>query len=644
MMNKTTDGNFHWITLTGLEPQKEYGFQYFVDGNVRIADPYTEKTLDPWNDKYITEETYPGLKAYPDGKTTEPTSVFQTAQLPYEWQVDDFAMPAVEDMVIYEMHIRDFVATHSYKTVADTLDYLKRLGVNVLELMPINEFEGNNSWGYNPSFYFAPDKYYGPKSELKKLVDEAHKRGIAVVIDLVLNHSYGQSPLVRLYFENGKPAANNPWYNIKSNFTNPDAQWGYDFNHESIHTQELVDSINSFWMSEYNIDGFRFDFTKGFGNNIKDASDSWASLYDTDRIRLLKRMADEIWKRKPSAFISFEHLAENSEEKELANYGINLWGNMNHSYNEGTMGYTESGKSDVSWISYQNRNWDSPNVVGYMESHDEERLMFKNITYGKQVDGYDIRDINTGLHRVELAANFFLTIPGPKMIWQFGELGYDVSIDFNGRVGEKPIKWEYYNDANRKRLYDVYAALAKLKTEQPAFKTDDFALDVRDAIKTIHLNHSDMNVVVLGNFDVVAQPVNPKFQNTGTWYEYYSAQTLEVVDTDAEIMLKPGEYRIYTTKQLEQPDITQAIFDNGNSVSVGTLNVYPNPVADVLYVVDDKQLVQVSILNAIGQKVYVQHSKIGFKQIQLTHLEKGIYIITATDKNGTVYTAKFIKQ
>ena len=100
-----------------------------------------------------------------------------------------------------------------------------------------------------------------------------------------------------------------------------------------------------------------------------------------------------------------------------------LWGNSNYNYNEATMGYHDSGKSNFSWMSYQERGWDAPHVMGYMESHDEERLMAKNLAYGNSNGSYDITDINVALKRIQLAAAFFFTIPGPKIIWQFGQIG-----------------------------------------------------------------------------------------------------------------------------------------------------------------------------------------------------------------------------
>lgn len=545
-MYKHTDGERFWLQVNYLETQKEYIFQYFIDGKVRIADPYTDKISDPWNDKDIPEDNYPGLIDYPFGKTTNIASVLQTAQTPYDWQIDDFQASEVEKLVIYELLTRDFTTSSTYQAVIDTLDYLKNLGVNAVEFMPVNEFEGNISWGYNPSFYFAPDKYYGPKDDLKKLIDACHTRGMAVIIDMVLNHAYDQCPFVQMYFDGDNPTPDNPWFNVTSNFTNPDAQWGNDFNHESIYTQNLVDSINSYWMSEYKVDGFRFDFTKGFGNNIKGENDPWGSLYDADRIALLQRMSDEIWERNPDAIVIFEHLSDNTEEKVLANYGILLWGNMNYSYGEAAMGYNENGKSDFSWISYKKRGWNDPHVVGYMESHDEERLMYKCKTYGNSFGNYKIKELPTALDRMKLNAAFFFTIPGPKMIWQFGEMGYDISIEYNGRTGPKPVKWEYLLEPDRKALYDFYKKMISLRNEYPVFQTTDYDLAVNPALKRIVLRHESMNVVILGNFGVQQGEIAGGFPHTGQWYDMLNSGSIEVANANDPINLQAGEYRIYS--------------------------------------------------------------------------------------------------
>jgi 1,4-alpha-glucan branching enzyme len=580
-MNRTPDGTYFWVTVSGLEPGKEYGFQYFVDGVLRMADPYAEKILDPWHDNEIREQgRYPGLIPYPAGKTDHAVSVLQTAREPYQWQNNNFTAPAVEDLVVYEVLIRDFLSMGTYENLRDTLAYLKRLGVNAIELMPVTQFEGNLSWGYNPAFYFAADKYYGPRRELKKFIDAAHGMGMAVIIDMVWNHSFGQSPLLRMYFNesNNRPSADNPWYSNPI-FANPAMNFGYKFDHGSPYFIEFMDRANRYWMEEYRVDGFRFDLTKGFTTRFKGSNDEWGSLYDQERINNLVRMYNQIKGVNPDAYVILEHLADNAEETVLANNGMLLWGNLSHSYQEAAMGWLA--QSNFNWISWQRRNWNDPNLIGYMESHDEERIVFKNLTYGNSNNpAHDVKELNTALKRMELAAAFFFPIPGPKMIWQFGELGYDYSINHcpNGsiddgcRTSPKPVRWDYYLDPARKRVYDIYAALIHLKTTEDVFRTDEYTLSLSGAMKSIRLYHPDQQVVVLGNFGVEGADMNPQFPQTGKWYEFFTRTELQVTDTERPLFFRPGEYRMYSTVPFPDHGIDIPVYPN-----MGEALVYPNP-------------------------------------------------------------------
>ncbi len=602
MMKK--DEDFFWLSIDNLDANEEYAYQFWIDGDVKVADPYATKVLDPWNDKYIPESIYPNLKDYPDGQD-EIVSVFTTADQTFNWEVPGFVAPEPDKLIVYEVLIRDFTDNQDIKTITDTLSYLKRLGVNAIELMPFNEFEGNDSWGYNPSFYFATDKAYGTVEDYKIFIDECHKEGIAVIMDMVLNHSYGQSPFARMYLgEDGKPL-NNPWYNTDHNMAEPAAQWGYDFNHESIHTQELIDSICSYWMSEYKIDGFRFDFTKGFTNTPYPVGD-WASKYDADRIAILKRMASAIWYRKDDALVIFEHLSENSEEKELSNHGngILFWGNANHDYNEATMGYP----SNLRWVSYEERGWDVPGIINYMESHDEERLMYKNLQYGNSEGDYFVRDLKTALRRCEAAAAFFIPVPGPKMIWQFGELGFDLSINRctdgsvsdDCRLSPKPAKWEYVDDEDRMRLFSVYQWLNELKTNEPVFATDDFTLNVANATKRIELNMSGSDVRIIGNFGVEAASITPNFSTKGKWYNIFVKDSLQVNDTQMEVMLQPGEYVIYSQKKLSGFDTHTSSKDD---LIEKQLVVSPNPFSSEVSISFDGQGHRYELYNVTGARV-----------------------------------------
>ena len=546
------EGDRFQLKIGNLDKNKEYICQYLIDDNIRIADPYANKVSDPVYDSEIPASIYPGLIAYPVGKTTQIAMTVTTREDKYPWKVSTFAAPDIKSLVIYEILIRDFTTSGSINGVKDKLQYLKELGVNAIELMPFNEFEGNDSWGYNPSFYFAPDKAYGTVNDYKAFIDECHLNGMAVIMDIVLNHSYGQSPLVRMYQNGSTVTADNPWYNVRSNFANPDAQWGYDFNHESAYTKAFVDSICAYWIKEYKIDGFRFDFTKGFSNTPYPATgtNNWGSSYDVARITNLKRIYDEVKRRNPNAIFICEHLSDNREEKELADYGLLLWGNLNYNVNEATMGWGEERgdygpKGDLSWGSYKQREWSHPHLVAYMESHDEERLMYKNIQWGRTQGSYDVRQTHVGLQRNAAAVVMLFSLPGPKMIWQFGEVGYDVSINYNGRLGKKPVYWGYYDHPDRKALFDVYAKMIELRKNRAVFSTSDYTVDLANHFKVIVLKSPNQQVTAMANFDVASRTKSINFTNAGVWTDYFTGSALTVGTAAVSITLAPGEYRLY---------------------------------------------------------------------------------------------------
>lgn len=639
-MNK--DGDYFWVTVNGLSPDKEYSYQYWIDGALQIADPYTNKILDPANDKYISSTIYPNLLAYPTGKTSDIVSVFSTQPQTFNWTVSNFKAPQPDTMVVYELLIRDFTANKDIKTVTDTLAYLKRLGVNVIELMPINEFEGNDSWGYNPSFYFAPDKAYGTIDDYKTFVDACHQNGLAVVQDLVLNHSFGQSPFVRMYFDGAKPASNNPWYNVNHNMQNPDAQWGYDFNHESIETQALVDSVCSFWLTEFKIDGFRFDFTKGFTNTIYGPSD-WASAYDASRIKILNRMVNQIKQRKSDAIVIFEHLSDNSEEKELSENGIMLWGNHNYNFSQAAMGYNTDSKSDFSWASYKARGWSKPAIVNYMESHDEERLMYNNLNYGSANLKYNTKDLQTALKRMELAGAFLFTIPGPKMIWQFGELGYDVSINEGGRTSTKPLHWEYQNDADRQSVYKMWSEMIHLKKVEPVFSSSTFEMNVANAVKTISLTSADNGVVLVGNFDIVKKTASVTFSSAGKWYDYFNGDSIQATGAAQGIDLNAGEFRLFSRKKLNGYD---QYVTPPSTTKNKTFFAYPNPCQQQLTIVNPFDgAATLEVFNLSGSKLMQYQFAEGDVSCtpDIASWSGGLYILKIKDIAGNEAFQKIVK-
>lgn len=550
-MKKTPDGKKWWIQIDQLDANKAYTYQYLVDGVLKVADPYSEVVLDPDNDRYLSSSQLAALPPYPAGQTGI-VSVMQANKPAHTFKNNAFRRPEKNKLVIYELHLRDFLKSNNYNTLRDTLNYLSRLGVNAIELMPVNEFEGNSSWGYNPSFYFAPDKYYGSKVMLQRFIDECHGRDIAVILDMVLNHSFGQSPMVQLYFDKStnKPAASSPWFNADP--THP-YNVGYDFNHESAATKSFVKNVLRFWMEEYKIDGYRFDLSKGFTQKNSGSSDAavnaWSD-YDAGRIAIWNEYNNYIKSVDANNFyVILEHFAAANEEKELADKGMMLWNNLNGSFNEATMGYLD--KSDFSRGFFGTHGFSkSDNLISYMQSHDEERTMFKNLSYGNVFGSYSVKDLTTALKREELAAAFFFAIPGPKMLWQFQELGYDVSIDANGRTGEKPVYWNYYQQPARKSLYNAYAKFINMKKKNTIFNTSNVQFGVAGGVKYIKLTDADNVVVVVGNFDVSSKQANVDFGASGLWYEAGSTQTLNLSSSNYTQTLAAGEYHIYSKRAL----------------------------------------------------------------------------------------------
>lgn len=560
-MNRTPDGQFYWLELKNLVPGKDYVYQYWIDGKIKVGDPYARQVADPWNDKFIESSVFPGLPLY-QREDFGIASVLKTNQTPYVWADSEntWKRPDINHLVVYELHIRDFIASHSYNDLIDTLSYLKRLGVDAIELMPLNEFEGNDSWGYNPSYFFALDKYYGTADKLKKFIETAHQQGMAVILDIVLNHAFGQSPMVQMYFDGaaGKPAANNPWFNREYV---GQYQWGYDFNHESSYTKKFIDDVNRYWLQEFHFDGFRFDFTKGFTNYAPGGS---VDGFDQSRINILKRMADEIRKTDPNAYIILEHWGPANEEAQLGTMGMKMWRNRSYDYVPAAVG-TNTGSFTGS---------DALTHITYFNSHDERRIGEHCLAEGRSSNGYNIRDSIIMFERVKMAAAFKYLHPGPKMIWQFDELGYDIDINFNGRTGRKPQVWgpgslKYYNSTLRQHIYDVYKGVFNLRTtlDPEKLRLAQKNHQLTGEVRRLAYKTSDISVVVLGNFGIASQSIDPKFWDTGVWYDYFSGDSIVVANKNTPFPLAPGQWHIYTSKRISS-GIEGAVAVYGNPVTI----------------------------------------------------------------------------
>ena len=508
------DGDYFWITVSGLEEGVEYGYQYLVDGTIKIGDPYATKILDPWNDKWIDASVYPNLKAYPAEYTSDIVSVFELNPAEYTWTATSYERPAENSLAIYELLIRDFTEEGSIDAVTAKLDYLETLGVNAIELMPIQEFDGNDSWGYNPCFFFAADKAYGTEEAYKRFIDECHKRNIAVILDVVFNHATGQHPYAKMWWDGGanKTLPTNPFFNVDAPHN-----WSvfHDFNHTYQYTVEYIDDVLEYWMKEYNVDGFRFDLTKGF---VQNPGNYDAGGYSAQRIGILKHYAQTIRAVDEDAYIIFEHFCDQSEETELYNsVGALCWNNnQRNGYKQSVLGFSGSSFADF-----------KKGRINNIETHDEERIAYDAVKYAQSW----AKPWNVLTKRLQAVYAFHFLTPYPKMMWQFGELGYDVSIEENGRTGRKPVRWNYFDDANRRALYDAMSKIISWRTShQDYYGQDNLTVhtwkvaDANMGGKTLVMD----KVIVVANFNNAESTTTISNPNPGEWTNLLTGEKVQV--------------------------------------------------------------------------------------------------------------------
>lgn len=668
-MKKDPNSDLFWLELSGLTAGEVESYQYWVfdqstiSGSpklVKTADPYSTLVLSPYDDPYIPADTYPNLPTYPEGQDREVT-VLQTGQTAYNWQVTEFEKPAKEDLIIYELLIRDFDADRNFQDVIDKIDYFKELNVNAIELMPIMEFEGNESWGYNTSFHLALDKFYGTQDKFKELVDICHQNGIAVILDLALNHAFGRNPLVRMWMDDpdengwGEPSTENPYFNTVATHS---YSVGSDFDHSSNLTRNYTKRVVKHWIEEFKIDGFRWDLTKGFTQNCTAGDDSCTNNYQADRVAILKEYADYSWSLDPDHYVIFEHLGGQQEQKEWADYRINegkgimLWGKMTNPYNQLTMGYASD--SNFNGMGHNSQNFIGKRLIGYAESHDEERLMYRNLAYGASNGSYDVTDLNTALQRMPALGAVTLTIPGPKMIWHFGELGMENSLftcpdgSYNNdgcKLDTKPQpQWlnNWTENSNRSDIYNTWSRLNALKINEAVFE-GNYNINSGSLTPRIYIWNDALaattlkNVVILANFNLTPQNITPDFPYTGNWYDLMDPSgntSINVTNTTQPISIPAGEFRIFGNAQAESLG-TQHL-------STTPINLLPNPANQTIRF--NSNLKYIEIFDMSGKSIFKQIKRYFSGQpLDISTLNSGIYLVKITTPDNRSEHLKLVK-
>lgn len=533
------DGNYFWLTVNGLTPGKEYAMQYMVvraDGNkVRISDLYSEKVLHS-DDQYEPRSVDPTLMNYPSQGRGYVT-VIQPGRKPYAWSdaTLHFQRPDKNNLVIYEVWVYDYTPERSIPGLMERLDYIENLGVNAIELMPVCEFDGNYNWGYSPNHYFALDKAYGTMDMYKAFIDECHRRGIAVIMDMVFNHATGNNPMNKLY-PYGTDLASNPWFNVSA----PHGDNVYeDWNHDFAPAQEMFSRALQYWLTEYKVDGFRMDLSHGFcGTNCSNLQKN----LETYHAAIKSVSAD--------AYFIQEFWGDGGIRSNIIKQGMLCWTGQGLSdrYAQLAMGYSSSSSLTEA----------KDGFVAYNESHDEERNFYKAKQYGAG-------DLKTNeearIRRVAAVQAFNTLLDGSHMIWQYGELGYDYSINSsntkpNGTSGDdrcskKPRIEKWITQPNQERMnqYRLVSQIVQLRTRlmPKVFAGNPTASSLStNLVRSIQWGS---DVYVVANFSATDNA--PVALPSGTWYDYLGGAGKAA----SNYTLAPGEVKVFTGTQVIAPTV-----------------------------------------------------------------------------------------
>lgn len=442
----------------------------------------------------------------------------------YVWQHDDKPLPSDRELVIYEMHIGNFsggeddpYARGKYKHAIEKLDYLCELGVNAIELMPVKEYPGDHSWGYNPRHFFATESSYGSTDELKKLIDECHGKGIRVIMDGIYNHSEAESPLTQIDHDY--------WYHHSPR--DPDNNWGPEFNYE--HYDENLETYPArrfigdnvrFWVEEYHIDGIRFDAARQIANY--------------DFMHWIVNEAKKKASMKPFYTVA-EHIPETTS---ITNVDGPMDGCWHDSFYHDVLAHICGDTFDLERLKdvidcKRQGFMGATNVVNYLTNHDHDRLMV-------ELGDRQIFD-EEAFRRIRLGVALLMTAVGVPLIWMGEEFG-----EYKPKTTESvKIEWGLLgNDLNR-NLFEYYKGLTNLRKHNHALYTEniDFFHENSEAkvLAYTRWNDEGSRVVVVANFseNFLAGYRVDNFPAAGKWHEWTGNYDLE---SGEDMLLDIGPY------------------------------------------------------------------------------------------------------
>jgi len=513
-MQKEKDGYFR--TSVDLE-DGVYQYKFRVQSKSWFFEPdQWVEVNDPYATNIDTTDGETGVVRVKGGERITDT---------YVWRHDDQPLPPDHELVIYEMHMGDFSGGENdaqergtYKDAIEKLDYLCDLGVNAIELMPVKEYPGDHSWGYNPRYFFATESSYGTTAELKQLIDECHGRGMRVILDGIYNHSEAESPLTQIDHDY--------WYHHSPR--DPENNWGPEFNYElydekleTYPARRFIGDTVRFWVQEYHIDGIRFDAARQIANY--------------DFMHWIVEEARHTAGPKPFYNIA-EHIPETTD---LVGPEGPMDGCWHESFYWCVLEHISGDSFDLERLKdaldgKRQGYLGTTDVVNYLTNHDHERLM-------NELAEREVFE-SAAFKRAKLGAVLLMTAVGVPLIWMGEEFG-----EYKPKSPDpSKLEWSLLgNDLNR-GLFEYYKGLIALRKQNHALYTENINFFHEDpdskVLAYIRWNDEGDRVAVVANFSdqFLAGYQIPNFPEAGTWHEWTGNYDVEV--GNAGLMIDLGEY------------------------------------------------------------------------------------------------------
>lgn len=513
-----TDGSGTWWTTIARPDETRYGYFVAVDEQAHrwVGDPYaTELRWDeqgPW--AFLPQQ---------------PSS--------FVWSDASWRTPPLRDLIIYELNVRDFggrwqITRPHYGTFADLLDkvdYLADLGVNAVELMPIQAFPGESSWGYNPVFYFAPASVYGDPDDLRRFVDRCHARGIAVILDVAFNHAWGDHPYYHyyppLYDQTGDWLANlSPFFHHTPQSVN---MWGgLDWDHFRPDTTRYFQDVVRFWLRAYHVDGFRFDWVCGVDYDSNEPMNpGFNPFHGISAICWAARQVNpdciligEFWQ------LDGTHPDKTSAKLVRETSMDAVWnGEFHHTLDDVLNQRWQWEQKDISRAigGFRDQGFDhAAQLINFSCSHDEVRpeheIKYYSAPHIRRPAGMKLDEL--ALRKGLLGLVVALTAPGVPMLYAGQEFGEDTprTIDF------LPLTWEKLREprharhmADVRRLIGLRRTHGALRSDNVDFYDDAFAED--GIVRYQRWDERGDVVAVALNFGDITRTTCLQFLTQGPW-------------------------------------------------------------------------------------------------------------------------------